>query len=360
MRRFTVILILTCSGLSLEARASDQNPVPGTLPQSNTVISSIAIRSTPDAVTVEITTSKPVTPETQTLSNPDRLVFDFPGCQLLHPSEHLPVNRGPVIRVRASAFSLNPPVARVVVDLKEPRNYEAQYSGSTLRLKISAAAETVTPSGAADVDRRVAGKAELPPPRPNRKKTGGLSSSQQHAYGLLAKARALTVADLQPLEDRAQTGDPEAETTLALAYHAGVLLKIDDERALRLLHHAADQKFVGAEEALGIFCESGFGMPPNPTEALAWYTKAAEQGSVDAATSIALMYATGQGVPKDAGRALQWFRRAADAGDATAQLNLAAIYHRGEGAPRDDKESVRWRPRRRSRTLFPPCWSWPN
>jgi len=341
LSRTVLLLIWILAGLSVVAAAGDQNPIPDSAapPQSITVISSVVVRSTADSVTVDITAGKLVPPETQTLSHPDRLILDFSGCELLHPSDRIPVNHGAVVAVRAAAFRENPPVARVIVDLTEPSHYETQYSGNTVRIRISAPVEAATP--AADVERGSA-ETKLSPPLFNRTKTGGLSRSQQHAYALLAKAKTLTIADLQPLEDRADAGDPEAETTLALAYHAGALLKLDDEQALRLLHNAADRNFVGAEEALGIFYESGFGVPPNPAEALAWYTKAAEHGSVDAATSMALIYATGQGVPKDAQRALRWFRRAAEAGDATAQLNLAAIYHRGEGVPRDDKESVRW------------------
>jgi hypothetical protein len=92
------------------------------------------------------------------------------------------------------------------------------------------------------------------------------------------------------LEAKAQAGDPKSETTLALAYHAGTLLKMDDAEALRLLQHAANRGFVAAEEAMGIFCQSGFGMPPDKAQAVSWYTKAAQHGSRDAATNLALMY----------------------------------------------------------------------
>jgi TPR repeat protein len=106
----------------------------------------------------------------------------------------------------------------------------------------------------------------------------------------------LTISDLEPLEARAQAGDPESETMLALAYHAGTLLKMDDAKALRLLQQAASRGFVAAEEAMGIFCQVGFGMPPDKVQAVSWYTKAAQHGSKDAATNLALMYANGDGI----------------------------------------------------------------
>ena len=169
------------------------------------------------------------------------------------------------------------------------------------------------------------------------------AGSRPSAYSLQARARALKLEDLQSLEARAQAGDPEAETTLALAYHDAVLLKRDDAEALRLLRKAADHGFMAAQESLGIFAETGIAMPrPAPAEALDWYQKAVQQGSLDAATNIALMYAGGIGVPKDPAQAASWFRRAAEGGDATAQYNLALRYMRGDGVPKDYKESIHW------------------
>ena len=159
----------------------------------------------------------------------------------------------------------------------------------------------------------------------------------------MAKAKSLTVGDLQQLEDKAAAGDPDAQTMLALAYHAGLLLKRDDAEARRLLHKAAGSGSVAAEETLGIFAATGVGMDkPAPAEALQWYAKAADDGSVDAATDIALMYANGNGVTKDVTQAVKWFRRAAEGGDASAQYDLALMYERGDGVRLDYREAIRW------------------
>jgi TPR repeat protein len=170
----------------------------------------------------------------------------------------------------------------------------------------------------------------------------------------MAKAKGLSVADLQGLEEKAAADDPDAQTMLALAYHAGVLLKQDDAEALRLLHKAADGGSMAAEESLGIFAEGGIGMErPAPADALSWYMKAAQQGSPDAATNIALMYANGKGVAQDSTQAVNWFRRAAEGGDSSAQYNLALMYERGEGVPQDYKEAMRWLSLAADRDLVP-------
>src|SRR5208282_2289673 len=194
-------------------------------------------------------------------------------------------------------------------------------------------------------DRLVLEAASAAPPKPNvlpPPRVLPAATTQVNAYALLDQARALTIADLESLEAKAQAGDPQSETTLALAYHAGALLKLNDAEALRLLRQAAGRGFVPAEEALAIFCQSGFGMAPDKKQAASWYTRAAEHGSADAATNLGLMYSTGDGIPKDPAEAANWFRAAAEAGDETAQLNLAGLYHRGEGLPQDDTQAAFW------------------
>jgi TPR repeat protein len=275
------------------------------------------------------------------------LVFDFPGCELQGENRHIPVNSGPVRELRLSLFSTHPPVTRVVVDSKLPLDFEVKPAGNRVLIEITfpkpASVPVVSAPPSPSVNKEHAAPSVEAPKRHAPQIAASIAQSRASAYRLQAKAKNLNVADLQALEDKAEAGDPEAETTLALAYHAGVLLKRNDADALRLLHKAADQGFMGAQESLGIFSETGIGMEQaSPAEALEWYKKAVRQGSLDAATNIGLMYAEGRGVPKNPAEAVTWLRQAAEGSDAAAQYNLALIYRRGDGIPEDDKESVRW------------------
>src|SRR4029077_15113938 len=76
------------------------------------------------AVEIEIEASDRLVPQTQVLTGPDRLVVDFPnatpGAQLRSQS----VNRGQVKDVRIGLFQSNPPVTRLVLDLKTPQSYQ--------------------------------------------------------------------------------------------------------------------------------------------------------------------------------------------------------------------------------------------
>ena len=316
-----------------------------------------------------VTFSKVVRAEVSTVEHPSRLVFDFPGCDLARPGQRLVVNRGPVLAVRAAAFSVAPLVARVVIDLKSVPDHEESYTENQLVIHIGAtgnARDSVPGSGEnrgpADGQPVVSGS-DRTTRRPLAGVLPGITAQPPSvvtpratfltAYALLAKARALTVSDLETLEAKAQAGDSESETILGLAYRTGTLVKQDDAEARRLLQDAANRGFMAAEQAMGIFSQAGFGMPPDKDQAVFWYTKAAQDGSSDAATSLALMYSTGDGLQKDATKAVAWFRRAAEAGDATAELNLFALYRRGEGVPRDDAQAVLWLTKAAAQGLLP-------
>lgn len=299
----------------------------------------------PHSVTIEIEASAPVVPQSVQLTNPDRLVFDFPGFALQGTSRRISVKSGTVKQIRVALFQAHPPVTRIVVDSSETLSFDVKPDGNKVLIEVVL---PMASAGAADTKLPVApGEKEHASSIKPQDIAGSVvetpTASHPSAYNLMDRAKALTIPDLSPLEDKAQGGDPEAETVLALAYHGALLLNRNDEEALRLLHKAADQGYMAAEESLGIFAETSIGMKePHPEEALEWYKRADQQGSLDAATNIALMYADGIGISKDPSQALVWFRRAAEGGDATAEYNLALIYERGKGAPQDYKESLHW------------------
>src|SRR5882762_1665753 len=325
----------------------DSIPKPTDAASSRGTIRDILVGSDNEGLTIEVTTDAPIIPEAARLEHPDRLVFDFPGFRLAGPNRRTPVNNGPIVAVRASLFRSSPPMSRIVIDLKEPLKPELRSEGNKLSIRVRFG-KAVAEVHQADCDRQSSlkqgGPASLNSPTARRAdRPQRLSRAQPSEYELLSKAQALGLDDLKVLDEKAEAGDPEAETILALAYHSAVLLRNDESEALRLLHRAADQGFVAAEESLGIFYAAGIGMPqPNPGEAMAWYRQAAQHGSVDAATNIATMYATADGVPRDMDAAITWFRQAAEAGEATAQYNLALIYGRGDGVQRDDQKFLEW------------------
>jgi TPR repeat protein len=445
---YCVYLCVFCGAILAQPPQHPQAVVVAQAPAKATV-GKIDVTSAPDSLKITIPISSAVTPAASLIANPNRLVLDFPGCEIRNVYQHIPVDQEPIKDLRVSLYSEHPPTTRVVVDLtsssdfhvkpwangnvvveiplvrahatsadsvknaailykelvhKEPAAAAPQTSPApestpeaspsptpTTAPPVSTtqpdtAPQPVSPSSSDSASPSVStapptssppanaptstiappsATTSQPPPQPETTASNNapsqpalspppLPAPPASAYDLMTKAKALTVTDLQNLEAKAAADDPEAETMLALAYHAGVLLKQDDSQAITLLHKAADHGYMAAEESLGIFSESGIGMPqPAPAEALSWYEKAVQHGSMDAATSIALLYANGKGVVKDPAQAVAWFRRAADGGDASAQYNLALMYERGESVPKDYRQAVQWLTKAADQNLVP-------
>jgi hypothetical protein len=108
-------------------------------------IQRVQVLRTPNLVEIEIEASDRITPQTNVLTGPDRLVVDFvnarPGAQLRNQA----VNRDEVKRLRVGLFSSDPPVTRVVVDLNGPQQYQVFPSGRNIIVKIGG---TVAPQTA--------------------------------------------------------------------------------------------------------------------------------------------------------------------------------------------------------------------
>jgi len=101
---------------------------------------------------IEIQTSQPIAPKTQEVSDPTRLVVDFPQATPGPQLRSVAVNRGDVKGIRVGLFSSQPPTTRVVLDLGGPVNYQVLPSGKSVILKFGAAAVAdASANGAAGV-----------------------------------------------------------------------------------------------------------------------------------------------------------------------------------------------------------------
>jgi hypothetical protein len=103
-------------------------------------IRQVAVLSGGNGVEVEIAASQPVTPQTLVVTGPDRLVIDFlnavPGTNL----HNISIVRGELRGVRVGLYSIDPPVTRVVLDLKSPQTFQLVPSGKTVIVKLNAGA----------------------------------------------------------------------------------------------------------------------------------------------------------------------------------------------------------------------------
>lgn len=97
----------------------------------------VAVLSGSQDFEVEVTASEPVTPQARVVAGPDRLVIDFPNATPGGDLHNVAVNRGQVNAIRVGLFSANPPVTRVVLDLKTPQPYKVFSSGKAVIVKLS-------------------------------------------------------------------------------------------------------------------------------------------------------------------------------------------------------------------------------
>lgn len=138
MRRVQTRTLL--AGLLLGASLGVTRPLLAA-PQAAATIRHVAVLGRGRGIEVEIVASGPVTPQAQVVTGPDRIVIDFPNTFPGSALRPIMVNRGKVKRVRSGLFSANPPVTRVVVDLKSAQPYQVVSAGNRVVVKLSGGSE---------------------------------------------------------------------------------------------------------------------------------------------------------------------------------------------------------------------------
>src|SRR5438874_2966715 len=87
-----------------------------------------------DGTNVEIRTTGLVTPKILSLKSPDRLVVDLPNALPESRPHDIPVHAADLNRVRMARYQSEPPITRVVLDLKAPRDY--QFASTTDKVVV--------------------------------------------------------------------------------------------------------------------------------------------------------------------------------------------------------------------------------
>ena len=159
------------------------------------------------------------------------------------------------------------------------------------------------------------------------------------AFSAPISAQQETVAEVWA---KAEQGDAEAQSNLAIRYATGRGVPQDDAEAARWFRLAADQGHAEAQANLAIMYLDGRGILQDDAEAARWFRLAADQGHAFAQSNLGVMCLDGRGIPQDDAEAVRWFRLAADQGDAEAQANLAIMYLDGRGVPQNDVTAYMW------------------
>jgi hypothetical protein len=160
----------------------------------------VAVLKSGGATEIEIETSQRLAPAVQVVTGPDRLVLDFsealPGPLL----RALKVNQGEVKGVRVGLLSANPPVTRVVLDLKSAQAYQVFPSAKSVIVKLPDSAGTNV--AAAVPSPSVPEAAPAPPPPPKKVEISfqdgllSLASTKASLAEILNEVRMKTGADI--------------------------------------------------------------------------------------------------------------------------------------------------------------------
>jgi TPR repeat protein len=144
------------------------------------------------------------------------------------------------------------------------------------------------------------------------------------------------------LQERAASGDADAQSSLADAFVYGKSVPQDYSKAAAWYRKAADQGDAGAQYNLGVLYDGGLGLPQDHARAAVWYRKAANLGHADSESNLGSLYDSGEGVTKDHVLAASWYHKAAEHGSAAGQNNLGVSYLYGIGVPQDYAEAYFW------------------
>ena len=154
--------------------------------------------------------------------------------------------------------------------------------------------------------------------------------------------RAPEVKELETLQTKAESGDVEAQVSLASKYYEGQGVLEDHATAFKWYLKAAEQGSADAQSQIGHMYSKGKGVEQDYKEAMKWLLKAAEQGYADAQCAIGYMYASGEGVKQDYKEAMKWYLKAAEQGYVNAQNAIGYMYLNGQGVEQDYKEAAEW------------------
>ena len=148
------------------------------------------------------------------------------------------------------------------------------------------------------------------------------------------------------LENRAASGDANAQLTLGLFHLKGVGGRLrSDETALHWYLLAAKQGMAQAQYKVGLFYWKGMGgLVRDDQQALKWFLLAAKQGHARSQYLVGFFAIQGRGgfaVSENEGA--YWFRLSAEAGNAEAQFMLGIGYERGMGGlTQSDQDALFW------------------
>ncbi|MBV9181538.1 MAG: AMIN domain-containing protein [Acidobacteria bacterium] len=106
--------------------------------QPSAEIQAVAASPSSEGAVLQITSSRPVTPQMQIVDQPLRLVIDLPNSKLTTSERRVHFRNAQIKNIRLNQYRTSPAVTRIVVDLLAPVSYSSDESGHEIHIRIQA------------------------------------------------------------------------------------------------------------------------------------------------------------------------------------------------------------------------------
>lgn len=131
---------MTASHALSQTAPEEQTAQPATSTQPSqgprAEVRNVTVVSDNSGPVIEISATRPITPQIQTIENPLRLVIDLPNANLITAKRRIPFRNPQISGIRLNQYQKEPAVSRVVVDLSGPVQYTWDALGTQLRIHI--------------------------------------------------------------------------------------------------------------------------------------------------------------------------------------------------------------------------------
>ena len=208
-------------------------------------VQQVVTRQFEGSIEVEIQTSGgPVSPNTQAIVGPDRIVIDFPGAMPSAALRALKVNHGALKGVRSGLFFSNPPITRIVLDLTGPQSYKISTTDRATVVKLSAGVDKQSASAPAQpslqsVQQSARQSVQQGPRLRDAALAGRPAVAVAHISPASAVGEAAQLAAPQQLTEPQQpaptaeaTVPSEPKPTVSVTYENGMLRILSDKATL--------------------------------------------------------------------------------------------------------------------------------
>lgn len=173
-----------------------------------------------------------------------------------------------------------------------------------------------------------------------------LPKSTQELSAAVERVASLTPNDINALVSQAQSGDPESQYLLALAFEDGRSVTRDIAASDKWMLKSAEQGYEPAEAGMGKTylrdSSTRNQVIPRYGDADRWLRLAATQGDAEAQFWLGSAYERGLFGTTDYREARKWLRKSAQQGLPWAQLALGQMYEGGEGVPENESLAADW------------------